>query len=96
MGRTTQDAIYVYLENIEEHADTGRKMLVRLMRSSIVQPLKAHAAWADFLVVSDMLIVLHRGVAVLEARLDICAPQGVENSELLSTIHRHRRFEALM
>lgn len=74
-GRTLQDAIDNYLENVEEHADVGRRMLARLTRSSIIQPPKTHAAWADFLLVSDLLTVLHRGVAVLEARLDICAPR---------------------
>lgn len=57
--RMTQDAIDTYLERVEEHVDVGRKMLACLTSSSIVQPPEAHEAWGDFLVVGDILTVLH-------------------------------------
>ncbi|KAF7984936.1 hypothetical protein HWV62_9853 [Athelia sp. TMB] len=95
-GRNTQDAVDAFLDTVEDHVEVGRKLLARLLSSSIVQPPKSHDAWADFLVVSDIMTVLHRGIAVLEARLDIWAPEGAQESELLSTNRRHQGFEAMM
>lgn len=95
-GRSSQDAIDMFLERVEEHVEVGRKMLARLMNSSIVQPPETHEAWGDFLLVNDLLTVLHRGIAVLEVRLDICAPEGAQPSALLSTARRHKGFEGMM
>lgn len=95
-GRSTQDAIDVYLEMVNDHADVGRKLLARLMNSSVVRPPRTHEAWGDYLVVSDVLAVIHRGVAVLEARLDICAPEGPQPSNIHSNMRRHQGFEGML
>lgn len=95
-GRSTQDAIDGFLEKVEDHIEVGRELLVRLMDSSIIRPPETHKAWADFLLANDLLAVLHRGVAVLEARLDICAPSGARQSKYTSTTRMHEGFEGMM
>lgn len=96
IGRGPQDTIDVYLETVEEHTEVGRKMLAHLMRSSIVWPPETHEVWGDFLLVNDLLGVLHRGIAVLEVRLDICAPGAAQQSGSLSTTRNHGGFGGMM
>lgn len=95
-GRSSQDAIDQFLEKVEDHAEVGREMLVRLTESSIVRPPATHEAWADFLLVNDLLAIVHRGIAVLEARLDICAPVGAQPSPFHSSMRRHEGFEGMI
>lgn len=42
---TVQEAIDVFLEAVEIHAEAGRKILVWLMGTSVVEPPATHEAW---------------------------------------------------
>lgn len=95
-GRTTQEAIDKYMEQVEAHADIGRMMLARLLGSSIIKPPTTHEEWGDILIVSDVLGLLHRGVAILEARLEIFAPEGALPCALVSNTRRHEGFESML
>jgi hypothetical protein len=75
-GKNTVQAVDEFLESVERHADRGRDILKRLRESPVVSPPPSHEAWGDFLAAGDLMETLYRGIAILEARLDIFAPRG--------------------
>lgn len=96
--RASQDAQAVdrFLENVSCHVRTGKAILAEFMNSSVIEPPANHSVRGDFLLAGDLLGILHRGIAILEARLDIVAPAGPLPSQQHSDIRRHMEFEHMM
>jgi hypothetical protein len=89
---TTQAAIDIFLGQVGEHVRVGKDIIVGLERFAAFEHPQVQSATADGLLVGDMLRTLHRGVAVLEARLELYAPSGAHVSPLQSAIRRHEEF----
>jgi hypothetical protein len=90
--KTTQDAIDTFLGQVEEHVKVGKSILAGLEGCAAVKVHQSQLAEADWLLAGDLMRTLHRGVAVLEARLEIHAPSGPHESSLHSNIRRHEEF----
>jgi hypothetical protein len=90
---TTQAGVDIFLGQVGEHVRIGKSILagVEDCYLPLCQSLKA-----DRLLLRDITATLHRGIAILEARLEILAPAGPHVSNLQSTIRRHRDFEDLV
>lgn len=84
----TQAAVDAFLQRVISHVEVGKAILSGLIKSPVVQPPPSHEAWGDFLLVGDMLTTLYQGIAVLEVRLEIHAPEGIFPSELHSNVRR--------
>jgi hypothetical protein len=89
---TTQDAIDKFLRAVEEHVRNGRAVLNFLASSPAIAPPQSPEAKADWLFAHDMMATVHRGVAMLEARLEDHAPRGPLPSDLHSNIRRWKGF----
>lgn len=89
----TQMAVDNFLHKVRNHVDYRKSLLDRLGPATMVQKQWSREGAADWLLSDDIMSTLHRGIAVLEARLDIYAPVGPLPSELQSDIRRHKGFE---
>ena len=74
-----------------EHVRNGKDIITGLERCTLPQSQETEA---DRLLVGDMMRTLHRGVALLEARLELHAPSGAHPSPVHSNIRRHEEFVA--
>lgn len=90
---TTQVAIDVFLGQVGEHVKIGKSILAGI---ALVQLPLSKSMEGDRLLAGDMMATLHRGIAILEARLEIHAPAGAHVSILHSSIRRHHEFEDLV
>ena len=91
-SRTTQESIDVFLRQVGEHVRNGKEILSGLERCAVVSLPRAQCAEGDRLLAGDLMRTLHRGVALLEARLELHAPSGAQPSPLHSNICRHVEF----
>jgi hypothetical protein len=91
---TTQAAINIFLGQVGEHVRVGKDIIVRLESFMMVKFPQSQYAEGDCLLAGDLLRTLHRGVAVLEVRLEIHAPSGAHPSPLHSNMRRHEEFVA--
>jgi hypothetical protein len=87
---TTQVAIDIFLGQVGAHVQMGKRIL-----TSLEECLLARQE-GDLLLARDTMTTLHRGIAILEARLEILAPSGPNFSSLQSDIRCHREFEDLV
>lgn len=91
--QNTQDVIDEYLAGVQEHVRNGKKILELLDMAPILCIPKSESEMGNRLFVGDVLATVHRGVAILEALLDIHAPQGAIPSALHSAIRQWKGFE---
>jgi len=56
-----------FIASVQEHVNIGRQILEELCESPIIRPQALAEAWADWLIVGDMLGMLHQGITILEA-----------------------------
>ena len=92
---TTQVAINVFLGQVEEHVRVGKDIIAGLEGCTAVKLTHSQSAEGDRLLAGDLMRTLHRGVALLEARLELHAPSGPHTSPLQSNIRRHEEFLSL-
>lgn len=91
-ARTTQEEVDEFLKGVEAHVQNGKNILLTLTSSPVICPPRSHEAWGDFLAAGELMTILHRGIALLEVRLDILAPR----TPFLSQGDSHiRRFKGL-
>jgi hypothetical protein len=93
---TTQMAIDVFLAQVGEHVRIGKAIVAGIQECSLVKLPMSQSIEGDRLLAGDMLVTLHRGIAILEARLEIHAPSGPHVSDLHSSIRRHHGFKDLI
>lgn len=80
-GVSAQATVDQFLRGVERHVQTGRQIIQALMESgACCPPGSDEEAYADWIVAGNLLSTLHEGVAVLEVRLDIFAPQSPDSS----------------
>ena len=89
---TTHIAIDTFLGQVAEHVRVSKDIIAGLESCMTVRLSQSLNAEGDRLLAGDLMRTLHRGVAVLEARLEIHAPSGAHVSPLHSTIRRHEEF----
>jgi hypothetical protein len=87
---TTQVAIDIFLGQVGAHVQMGKSILTGLEECSLARQE------GDQLLARDIMTTLHRGIAILEARLELLAPSGPNFSSLQSDIRRHREFDDLV
>jgi hypothetical protein len=90
----TQTAVDLFLASVHEQVNIGRRILGELNSSPIIRPPVSSDAWADWLLAGDMLGILHQGIAVLQAHLDILAPRCPVLSDSMSSIRQCAGFES--
>jgi hypothetical protein len=91
-ARSTQASIDLFLQQVGEHVRVGKDIIVGLEGCSAVTLSRSQVAEGDRLLAGDLMRTLHRGVALLEARLELHAPSGPHVSPLHSSIRRHKEF----
>jgi hypothetical protein len=89
---TTQTAIDNFLQQVEEHVRIGKDILGGLEKCAVVKLPRTQCDEGDRLLAGDLMRTLHRSVALLEARLELHAPSGPQESALQSNIRRHEEF----
>ena len=92
---STQTAIDVFLGQVEEHVRVGKSILAGIEKCSLVRLPLSQSIEGDRLLAGDLMATLHRGIAILEARLEIHAPSGPLGSDLHSNIRRYPGSEDL-
>lgn len=93
---STQAAIDLLLRQVGDHVRIGKSILAGIQECSLVKLPLSQSVEGDRLLAGDIVATLHRGIAILEARLEIHAPSGPHVSDLHSTIRRHREFTDLL
>lgn len=94
---STQVAIDTFLGKVVQHIDNGKQILKGFEQCNLVRnPLTKSQVDGDFLLAGDILTTLHRGIALLEARLELLAPSGAHLHDLHSTIRQHESFVDLV
>jgi hypothetical protein len=91
---TTQVAIDIFLGQVQEHVRIGKDIIGGLERCAALRFTPFESIKADQLLAGDLMRMLHRGVALLEARLELYAPTGANPSPLHSSLRRHEEFIA--
>lgn len=89
VAQSTQAAINEFLKGVIEHVRIGKSILKGIEGCQVVVYPFSTDDKGDRLLASDLMVTLHRGIAILEARLEIHAPAGPRISPLHSDIRRH-------
>jgi len=92
----TQEEVDRFIASVQEHVNIGRQILEELCESPIIRPQASAEAWGDWLLVGDMLGMLHQGIAILEAHLDILAPLSPIPSDSTSGVRQWAGFSSLL
>lgn len=89
-SQSTQDSIDVFLRGVMDHVKMGRSILKSIEDCQVVRDPLVGGDAGDRLLAGDVISTLHRGIAILEARLEIHAPSGPCMTDLHSNIRRYQ------
>jgi hypothetical protein len=87
-----QAAIDIFLRQVGNHVRIRKDIIVELESCTAVNLSQSQSVEGDRLLAGDLMRMLHCGVTILEARLEIHAPSGAHTSPLHSNIHCHEEF----
>ena len=88
--KDTQEGVDQFLKNVESHVKWGRRILAELRKTPTIFAPVSIVGWTMFLNAGNLYDMLYNRIHLLEACLNILAPQVAVSTDVESSIRKYR------